>query len=771
MRSLVLYLCLTATLAAQTPEWAGSARLDRIVSEAVDEGTAPGAVLLVGRGDRILHHKAYGSRSLEPERTPAALDTIYDCASLTKVVVTTTAVMMLVEEGKLRLNDRVATHLPDFEGGLLTVRQLLTHYSGLRPDLDLAPAWSGYETGIAMAVREKPTVEPDSRFVYSDINYILLAEIVRVLSGQRIDEFAADRILGPLGMTDSKFNPAASLRGRIAPTERLPGGTLLHGTVHDPTTRFMGGVAGHAGLFSTAADLGRFARLMLNGGELGGVRLLSPLSVAQMTTPQSPAGKPERGLGWDLDSPYASVRGDLFPKGSYGHTGFTGTSIWIDPFTRAWIVLMTNRVHPTTRTSIVSLRARLASAVAASLDDVDVDAARQAVRLRAAAASAAARPRRRAEVRSGLDVLAQEGFARLRGMRVGLITNHSGLSRKGRRNVDLFVEAGVKIGAIFSPEHGFEGSLDEALIADGRHAPTGAPIISLYQPGRRRPTAEALSGLDALVFDIQDVGTRFYTYATTMAYALEEAAKAKIPFYVLDRPNPITGTRVEGPSLDPKLRSFIGYFEVPVRHGMTLGELALMLNAEKGLGADLRIVAMQGWRRELWFDETGLPWVDPSPNIRTLTQALLYPGVGLLEGLENYSVGRGTDAPFEFVGADWMDSAGLVSDLEQTAAPGAAFYPVRRKPRDSRFRDQEIPGIQIIVIDREEAQPLRLGLEIAAALMRADAPLDWDRLKSWTGDERFPDSLAGGNAASHVWGEWRAQAAAFRERRAPYLLY
>ena len=269
--SAVLFALFLA-LPAFAAEWKGSANLDRILEDSVKAGTIPGAVLLIGRGDVILHEAAYGSKRLIPNREPMNVDTIFDAASLTKVVVTAPAVMMLVEEGRIRLDDRVQTYLPDFADGGITIRQLLTHTSGLRPDLDLEPEWSGYEIGIARALREKPTAEPGTRFIYSDINFILLAEIVHEVSGLAINEFAAQRIFEPLSMTDSTFLPSEGLYARIAPTERLPDGTILHGVVHDPTTRFMGGIAGHAGLFTTARDLGQFAQAMLRGGERGGRR-------------------------------------------------------------------------------------------------------------------------------------------------------------------------------------------------------------------------------------------------------------------------------------------------------------------------------------------------------------------------------------------------------------------------------------------------------------------------------------------------------------------
>ena len=774
-----------ADLQAQAaPSWQMSGRLDAVVQEAIDDAIMPGAVVLVGRGDDILHRKAYGLRSIEPTRQPMQLDTIFDCASLTKVVATTPAVMMLVEEGKIRLTDRVTKHLPDFSEGQspITLLDLLTHFSGLRPDVDLEPAWSGYETGINKAYEEVPVAPPGSQFIYSDINYLLLAEVVRKITGQRIDEFAAERIFGPLGMTETRFLPPPELRSRIAPTERLPDGTLLHGVVHDPTTRFMGGVAGHAGIFSTADDLSRFVQMMLNGGQLlsegqaDDARILSPLAVVKMTTPQSPrAHTALRGLGWDIDSPYASTRGDLFAVGSYGHTGYTGTSIWIDPATRTYVILMTNRVHPVVKTSVVDLRGKVASIVAASISDVDVEQARQASWQRNHFHGTAARSSglREATVLSGLDILVRENFGRFSGKRVGLITNHTGIDRRRRRNIDLFFEApGVTLAAIFSPEHGIAGREDHQSIADGQDEKTGVIIHSLYQGDRRRPTAAMLSGLDVLVYDIQDVGARFYTYATTMAYAMEEAAKLGIPFFVLDRPNPITGIVVEGPMLDEAYRSFVGYFPMPVRHGMTAGELAGMFNKERKIGALLEVVRMEGWRRGLWFDETKLPWVDPSPNIRGVEQALLYPGIALLEGLPNYSVGRGTDTPFLFIGADWIDGAALADDLNSRGLQGISFYPVRRTPKSSRFAGTPIEGVQISVLDRDSVRSTRIGLEIAAQLLKSyPGRMKMELTARLVGHAATFAAFSEGRAASSIWSMWQAQQRSFLRIRTRYLFY
>jgi uncharacterized protein YbbC (DUF1343 family)/CubicO group peptidase (beta-lactamase class C family) len=725
---MVATLAASLTVSAQE-RFAGSADLDAIIEQAIKEDQIPGAVLLAAHKGKTLHRKAYGRRALEPRFERMTLSTIFDAASLTKIVATSASIMKLFEEGKIRLNDPVVKYLPEFQDGRsgITVRHLLTHFSGLRPDVDLHPVWSGYDTGVRLALIDKPVAEPGARFIYSDINFILLGEMVRRLGGEGLDEYARRHIFLPLGMTETRFRPPASLVPRIAPTERVDG-RMLRGIVHDPTTRYMGGVAGHAGLFTTARDLSRFAQMLLDSGRYSGKRIFSPLTVQKFTTPQSPADQPIlRGLGFDIDSPFSGNRGDLFPLGSYGHTGFTGTSVWIDPASRTYVVLLANSVHPKIRPAITSLRARVATTVAAALgieipgvlltgyNETLVGAG-----LRRAAA-------RNATTATGLDVLAEEGFGRLKDLRVGLITNHTGLTRDGRRGVDAMLAAGINVAALFSPEHGISGREDHENVGHSKDEATGIRIWSLYEGKNRRPNEEMMGGVDAMVFDIQDIGARFYTYMCTMVNAMEEAARRKIPFYVLDRPNPITGTHVEGPMLDPDLRSFVGCVSLPIRHGMTLGEIAALANAEQQIGSDLRIVHMRDWQRGDWMDTTGLTWINPSPNMRSLNAALLYPGVAMLESARNYSVGRGTDAPFEQIGADWIDGAKLANYLNKRHVPGVRVYPVRFRPTASNFAGKDIEGVRFVVTGREAFNSVRLGMEIGAALEKLfPGKLPWD---------------------------------------------
>ena len=518
----------------------------------------------------ILYQKAIGNRTLGPVTEPMTVDTVFDLASLTKVVATTTSVMMLVEQARIRLNDRVSFYIPGFERygkGDITIRHLLTHVSGLRPDVDLADPWMGYETAIALAVDEVPTSRPGERFVYSDINFFLLGDVVQRVSGLSLDRFAHEHIFDPLGMKDTMFNPPASLVSRVAPTESCtrfgwpcqgPEMTMLRGVVHDPTARRMGGVAGHAGLFSTASDLATFCRMLLGGGAFQSARILSPLAVEKMTSAASPdLDTNTRGLGWDIDSAFSSNRGELLPIGSFGHTGFTGTSVWIDPSTGMFVVFLSNRVHPDGKGDVTPLRARVATVAAAAVTGLP-PAARAAVWTgRDFGASGTVLPRPSVPVLTGIDVLRAEGFVALRGKRVGLVTNHTGRARDGASTIDvLFGAKDVRLVALFSPEHGIRGTVDDK-VASSTDEKTRLPIYSLYGE-TRRPTAAMLDGLEALVVDLQDIGARFYTYTTTMAYVLEEAAKRRLPVIVLDRPNPINGFQIEGPALDKAQVGFTG---------------------------------------------------------------------------------------------------------------------------------------------------------------------------------------------------------------------
>ena len=777
-------------------------RMDAAIQTSIEKKELPGAVVVVARHGRIVWRKAYGARAVEPQREAMTTDTIFDLASLTKIVATSTSIMMLIEQGKLRLADPVVQFIPEMKGegrDAITIEQLLTHMAGFAPDFDLRERWSGYDEALKHLYREPLRNPPGTRFVYSDINYIALGEVVHRVSGQTLDDFARKNIFVPLGMRDTGFRPGARLSSRIAPTEKrrgqmsylgdtganagAEGEQWLRGQVHDPTSFRMGGVAGHAGLFSTADDLAIFCQMILNGGVYNGARILSPMTVATMTRPHavSETGA-ARGLGWDIATSFSTNKGDLFPLGSFGHTGFTGTSLWIDPASDTFVIFLSNRVHPDGKGDVGPLRGQVASIVAGSITDTTVaraneQSARAAVELLASIARlnpsetrAGANIVTDAQVLNGIDVLERDGFKQLVGLRLGLITNQTGRDRAGRSTIDaLFKAPGVKLTTLFAPEHGIRGLADEK-VSDTKDEQTGLPIYSLYGE-TRRPKAEQLKDLDALVFDIQDVGVRFYTYISTLGYVIEEAAKAKLPIIVLDRPNPINGVDVEGPIADPDKLSFTAYHTIPVRHGLTVGELAQLFNEQRHLGAEVRVIKMENWRRAMWFDATNLTWINLSPNMRSLTEAALYPGVGLLE-TTNLSVGRGTNTPFEVFGAPWLDGQKLASYLNARNIPGVRFVPLRFTPGSSVFKNEECGGVNILVTDRSRFRSVFTGIEVAVALHRL-FPTEW-KIDGYSHLLVNADALEGlkrGDSAAEITRSWATALENFRRARTRFLLY
>ncbi len=776
--------------------------MDAEIESEIGRNRLPGAVVLVGRKGQIVWRKAYGARVVEPVREPMTLDTIFDVASLTKVVATATSIMILVERGKVRLNDPLTHYIPELKGEgreSVTIASLLTHRAGYAPDFDLKERWTGYDEAIKRLIKEPLRNPTGSRFVYSDIGYIALGEVVRRAGGMPLDQFAQQNIFRPLGMKDTTFRPATRLRDRIAPTEKRKGQLSylgdkpepasdlekwLRGEVHDPTSYRMEGVAGHAGLFSTVDDLAKYAQMILNGGSFAGRRILSPLTVAEMTRPRLVSENGwTRGLGWDINSSFSTNRGDLFPLGSFGHTGFTGTSIWIDPATGMFVIFLSNRVHPDGKGDVGPLRGKVASIAASALNDAATATRARSQLLRYyetvngeleqfafAREQAVASATIQTQVLTGIDVLQRDNFKQLAGMRVGLVTNHTGRDRAGRATIDVLHKApGVKLVALFAPEHGIRGLADEN-VSDSKDEQTGLPIYSLYGESRR-PKPEQLKDLDAIVFDIQDVGTRFYTYISTLGHVMEEAAKARVPVIVLDRPNPIGGVAVEGPVADPDRLTFVAYHTIPVRHGMTIGELGRLFNSDRKIGCDLRVIKMDGWTRPMWLDQTNLTWVNPSPNMRSLAEATLYPGIGLLE-TTNVSVGRGTDTPFELLGAPWIDGQQLAAHLNRQRLPGVTFVPVRFTPKSSVFKDEACGGVNVIVTDRARFRPLPVGIEIAVALRKFYAD-QWkvDSIARLLVNTDSLERLKRGESAAEIMRSWNSGLEEFQKRRAAVLLY
>jgi uncharacterized protein YbbC (DUF1343 family)/CubicO group peptidase (beta-lactamase class C family) len=800
---LVLALCCVLAHAQS-----GFAAIDPIVNQAVDEHLLPGAVVIVGHDGKVVFRRAYGMRSLEPTREQMTLDTIFDMASLTKPLTTATAIMQLYQKREFAFDDPLAKYLPAFAANGkqgITIRDLLTHYSGLPPDLPLSEPWEGKGEAYRRAFAIAPIGPPGTTFRYSDINYIVLGALVEKLSGLTLDEYTRRFIMGPLGLKHSRFLPPESWTPRIAPTQYehgaaaygVPGletgaqDVMLRGIVHDPTSRRMGGVAGHAGLFSTADDLAIYAQSLLD--RLAGRPSRFPLSHAalrRMIEPEQPEGGTAlRGFGWDIDSPYSSNRGTIFPIGSFGHTGFTGTSMWIDPASGTYVIVLANSVHPSGPKRITTVRGKIADAAAAALG-LRAEAV-PPPRITGGGGSETHERRetaRNSEVKTGIDVLEADHFEELKEMeqrhggklRLGLLTNQTGMDSAGRRTIDvLFLEAqravpGLTLDALFSPEHGISGALDQPNVPNSTDIATGLPVMSLYggKDSERRPSLDSLRKLDAVAIDLQDVGVRFYTYEAVLRYFLEAAAQTGTEIVVLDRPNPISASFAQGPISDGGTESYVNSIPIPVRHGLTMGELARYDKEQLQLQIPLSVVAMQGWRRGDWYDATGLKWINPSPNLRDLEEATLYPGIGLVE-TTNVSVGRGTDTPFDLLGAPWTDARALAEFLNRRQLAGVRFVPIDFTPQKPfPYAGQLCHGVRILVTERDALDTPELGVEIASALHKLYTDrFELQKMNTLLANRSVLDAIAAGEDPRRIAEGWRAELTAFSQKREKALLY
>lgn len=781
-----LLCCLCGTAIAQKYDFSA---IDSLIAQGMEHHNLPGAVVEIGHNGHVVFRKAYGERSLEPQREAMTVDTIFDMASLTKPLMTATSVMQLFEQGKFRFNDPVAKYLPEFGANGkqdITIRQLLTHYSGLPPDLSLEEPWEGKAEAFRRAFAIAPATPAGVRFVYSDINFIVLGALVEKLSGMTEDAYVQRNLIAPLGLKHTRYVPPAAWLDRIAPTQ-YEHGVMLRGVVHDPTTRRMGGVAGHAGLFSTADDIGIYAQNLLD--RLAGRPSHFPLSRAvleKMVTPEQPAtGTSLRGFGWDIESPYSSNRGEIFPVGSFGHTGFTGTSLWIDPASDSYVIVLANAVHPDGHGSMVALRASIASAAAVALGIVP-DQGKLSAKLTGYNESLSGMRHwtaRNADVKTGIDVLESDNFAELHALakkhggnlQIGLLTNQTGIDAEGHRTIDILAHAnGIALKTLFSPEHGISGTQDTEKIGNTTDAATGLPVISLYgaTDAQRRPPLDAMRSLDAVVIDLQDAGVRLYTYETIVDYFLEAAAKTGTRIVILDRPDPINGSFVQGPLSDADDRSYVHYISLPIRHGMTMGELARYFNNERGLHAPLTVVKMQNWQRGDWYDSTGLTWIHPSPNLRSLDEATIYPALGSVEST-NISVGRGTDTPFEIFGAPWVNGRELALSLNKRFLPGVRFLPEDFTPaKPYPYAGELCHGVRIIVLDRNVFDAPELGVVIASMLHRLyPQNFKLEHMNALLANRHVMEELTSGVDASKIADDWRDSLQAFEAKRQKALLY
>jgi uncharacterized protein YbbC (DUF1343 family) len=746
-----------AVAAALEPTPLDIPQIDRLVTQALEERRMPGAVVIIGNKSGVLFRRAYGKRAILPAPAPMTETTIFDLASLTKAIVTASLVESLVDRKLLDLDDPVSRHLPAFAShgkAAITVRQLLEHTGGLPIVNPLKDYRDGPERAYERLLDLRLENAPGHTYLYGDSSYIVLGALVERVAGEPLDVLARRVLFTPLGMHDTGYRPGREERDRIAPTEvaderPIP---LIHGEVHDPRAWLLGGVAGNAGVFSTADDVARFARMLLGEGELDGVRVLSRASVQDLTRPEHVPGA-VRTPGWDVMSSYSKARGRYLSPRAFGHGGYTGTSLWVDPELDLFVAFLSNRVHPKPEKSVITLEGDIA------------DAAVQAL---APEPPGCRLPR--AGVLNGIDVLEARGFDSLRGRRVGLVTHRAAVDATGRTTLDVLATApDVKLVSVMTPEHGFEAK-SEGKIADSFDALRDLPVYSLYG-ATLEPTARMLSGVDVLVVDLVDVGTRYYTYMSTLHQALRASAKSQIPVMVLDRPNPIGGVAVEGPLLEAEHENFVNYHPLPIRHGMTAGELAELVNDERGIGARLEVVPASGWQRNLLQPDTGLRWQNPSPNVRDIEAALLYPAIGLVEAT-NVSVGRGTDQPFHVLGAPYIDARALLRRMNAAALPGVRFAEAEFVPDAAPHQGKTCHGISAAITDPLAFRPVLTGLTLARALWH-DNPKAWHshKLIRLVGSNAVVAAIAGKMPMLDVERMWQADLEAFRERRARHLLY
>ena len=737
--------------------------IEHLVADALAQAKLPGCVVAIGRQSGIVFTRAFGFRSLSPDKEPMTEDTVFDLASLTKPIATATSLMVLADQGKIDLDDAASRYVPEFAARgkrAITIRQLLTHVSGLPSETPV----DDYQHGRAEAIRRIAALSlkaaPGTRFTYSDIGFLILEEVVRRVTGTDLASFAETAVFRPLGMKQTGFLPSSTDLTRIAPTEQRKG-AWIRGEVHDPRAFRLGGVAGNAGLFSTAQDLARYARMLLGSGVLEDARVLSVPATAKMLAPHDVPGG-IRALGWDIQSAYSNNRGTSLSRRAVGHGGYTGTSLWLDPEQDLFVIFLSNRVHPDGKGSINALAGAIATLAGSTLG-------RPLVESKFSAGPLAV----------GIDALVGEDFAPLRGLRFALLTNDSARTHDGSRTTDvLAARRDLALVALLSPEHGLSASHDE-FIDDGIDAKTKLPVFSLYG-GSRAPRSKAPTGarpvtlppdIDAVVVDLPDVGARFFTYASTVHATLRAAAQHGLRVIVLDRPNPIDGIDVAGPMLKSSEQSAVNHHPLPVRHGMTMGELAELMNADEHLGVRLKIVRMPRYDRRVYFDETGLTWRPPSPNLRTVDEAVLYPGVALLEAT-NVSVGRGTDTPFEIVGAPWIDGSRLAAELARAQLAGVSLQATTFTPQANPYNGTPCQGVRLHVDSRASFEPVRTGIAIAIALRKLYRE-QWnaDRLHRMIGDPVVTAAILKPSHLAEVEALFKDGLDAFRAKRQKYLLY
>ncbi len=691
------------------------ARIRRALHDAVDQSKAPGAVLYIGDLDQEYFFEATGHRQLVPYKRTLHRETLFDLASLTKVVATATAVMKLRDAGKFRLSDSIADHVPIPEFRPMTIEHLFTHTSGLVAFERYYQDLSNLDAMLTRYAQEGIEAPPGARHEYSDVGFMLLGKLVELTGRDTLDAFCAREIFDRLGMARTAFRPPEAWRGNCAATEDDPWrGRVLVGEVHDENTFAVGGVSGQAGLFSTAEDLAKFCRAFLRGDVLPASTVDEMLRFDRMPI------YPWQGLAWELD-PWSSKKGGYLPaRTAFGHTGFTGTSIWMDRPKGLFVILLSNTVHPTRENrGNETLRRVIHEAIAQEFYPPA------------------------SNTHSGLDRLIRENYRAIEGKRIALLTNHSAVDQRGKHILEVLPYAkDATLKTIYTPEHGLRGEAEAGERVTGQKGPV--PVISLYGE-KKQPSPEELKDLDLFLIDLQDVGARFYTYAATMRACLSACAAAGLPVLILDRPNPLGGETLEGP-IALETNSLVSAAAVPIRHGLTLGELALWFQSRdlKDQPLQLSVNWLDNWPPARLFAECMLPWVAPSPNLPTAETALLYAGMCLFEGT-NLNEGRGTDTPFGIIGAPWLKAQAVVDRVSAEDCRGAELEAVYYVPKSipgkaaaPRYQDETCQGIRVHLTQPRALRPVTLALALITAL-RETHPADF----TLDGSPPF-DLLAGG---------------------------
>lgn len=697
-----------------------SKALSQALVKALEDSHSPGAVAVVGNREGTWFQTALGWRQIEPETLPVEAGTPYDLASLTKTVATTTAVLLLRDDGALGLDDPVHRYVPIPAFQRFTIRHLLTHTAGLVAGRDFYKQVSSLDELLTRYAALELEAEPGTHWRYSDVGFMILGRVVEMAARDRLDSFCRKRIFAPLAMERTAFNPPPDWASKCAATENCPWRQrLLVGVVHDENAYAVGGVSGHAGLFSTAGDLATFSRALLDG------KILKRETVEEMTRAGQVPFQPRQGLGWWLDSWTGDPRtsnsiGFLPVRASFGFSGWTGTSLWMDHESGQYAILLGNTCHPTRATrDNNTFRRTFYNAVAKNCY-----------------------PGRFAS-HSGLDRLIDEDFSPLRGQRIALLTHRAAVDRFGRHILDVLPFApDVDLRYIYSPEHGLTSQAEAG--AQVREQPrSSAPVISLYGE-QKLPAPEQLADIDYFVVDLQDVGARYYTYPSTLKDCMTACAAAKKPMLILDRPNPVGGEVIEGP-LATDSGAAVCWGNVPVRHGMTMGEIARYFQGTVFNATPLQVIVkpLDGWLRGHLFPDCELPWVPPSPNIPTPETALVYVGTCLFEGT-NLNEGRGTDLPFQLIGAPWLDAKKVVAALDAEDCAGCRIEAEDYTPRaiagkaaNPQYRDEECQGIRISVESPRDVRAFRTAVALLCAIRkRHEKKLEW---------KPSFDVLAGGN--------------------------